>query len=538
MTRFRFVLAGLLGTLLAGGAGQSWAQQGSVAGADTLPSAARGVTLSPAAGQPLDAPIRRSEYLLGPGDVVSLSLLGEQNLLYTLDVTPEGTVIVPGVGVVRVLGLNLDEAQARVRSTVLRFYRNVDVSLTLAQVRTFKVFLLGDVAIPGVRLASSATRVSEIVAGARQSSVAPRNILLRRATGDSMRVDLARFFLAGDLTANPTLQAGDVLVLPAVDETVEVFGRVFYPGTYEFRQGESLAALLAVANGGAEFPSNAADTIRVTRFVNPTQREFLTFSRADAIGARGHALVLRPSDAVFIPAVANFRRQRTATVTGQVVRPGVYPIRPDTTTVRDLVALAGGFTADASLASATLRRGSDERAGLQGLQTTAAGLENAPRESLSREEQEIQRIRSQGDETNVVIDLQQLFARGQDAYDQTLRSGDVLTVPERRNDVAVLGAVRTPGLVQYTPGQGPVYYVRQAGWYTRRADVRDAVVLRAKLGTPVQLSEARALEPGDVVVVPFRQRRTLVERLATTQAIASIVSGVIFTVIGLGQLLD
>jgi polysaccharide export outer membrane protein len=531
MTRFHFVVAGLLGILLTGGAGPAWAQQGNVPGADTPPSTAGGVILSPAAGQPLDAPIRRSEYLLGPGDVVSLSLLGEQNLLYTLGVTPEGTVIVPGVGVVRVLGLNLDEAQARVRGAVLRFYRNVDVSLTLAQVGTFKVFLLGDVATPGVRLASSATRVSEIVAGARQSPVAPRNILLRRSTGDSTRVDLARFFLAGDLAANPTLQAGDVLVLPAVDETVEVYGRVFYPGTYEFRRGESLAELLAVANGGAEFPSNVADTIRVTRFVNPTQREFLTFSRAEAIGARGRALVLRPADAVFVAAVANFRRQRTATITGQVARPGVYPIRPDTTTVRDLVALAGGFTPDASLVSATLRRASGVRPDVQGLQ-------NAPLESLSREEQEIQRIRAQGDETNVVIDFQQLFAQGQNAYDQTLRSGDVLTVPERRDEIAVLGAVRTPGLVQYVPGEGPDHYIARAGWYTRRADFRDAVVLRAKLGTPVQVGEVRTLEPGDVVVVPFKGRRTLVERLATTQTIASIASGLVFTIIGLSQILD
>lgn len=529
-------LAALAGVLLVGGVRPSIAQVTAGTPVDTTAAVAQvpaPVQLGPAI--PLDVPVRRSEYELGPGDVVNLSLFGDLNLTHTLTVTPEGTVVVPTVGVVRVLDQNLDEAQSRVRQAVLRLYRNIDVSLSLAQMRTFKVFVLGAVARPGVRLATPATRVSEVVgaAAATTDQILARNIILRRATGDSVRVDLARFFLAAEVGANPGLRAGDVVVVRAADETIQAFGRVFHPGTYEYRPGETLADFLSLANAGAGFPANAADTVRLTRFVSAEQREFLVLSRAEAVGPRGRGLVLRPGDAVYVPEIANFHRQRVATVTGQVLRPGVYPIRPDTTTVSELVEMAGGFTPQASLVQATLRRPFPAQ-----LAGTAPALETAPAETLSPEEQQIRRIRAQGDETNVVLDFERLFAQGQRAYDQTLRAGDVLNVPERRNEVAVLGAVRSPGLVQYTPGRPASHYVNLAGWYTRRADWRDAVVLRARLGTPVPAADAGELQPGDVVVVPFRERRTAVERLATIQAVAGIASGLIFTIIGVGRILD
>ena len=521
----RIIRLGLAGALFLCGVPGAEAQVDT----DTLPDVtqARSTPALPPAGPLLDAPVSRTAYLLGAGDAVEVSLFGDLNVMYSLTVTPEGSIVVPTVGVVRVLGLNLNDAQARVRTAVLRYYRNVEVNLNLSRVRTFKVFVVGNVPSPGVRVASAATRVSEMLPA---SEGVRRNVLLRRASGDSVRVDLVRFTQTGDLSANPTLREGDALIVPTADETVQVYGRVFYAGPYEYRAGETLAELLSVANGGGSFPASAADSIRLTRFTAGGDREFLVLSRADALGSRGRSLVLRPGDAVYVPEVANFREQRVATVSGQVARPGVYPIRPDTTTVRELVALAGGLTEKASLATATLRRPTAGRG--------AAQAATGPPETLSPEERQIQRIRAQGDESNVVIDFQQLFAGGADAFDQTLRSGDLLTIPEIRTEVGVLGAVRTPGLVQFAPGMPASHYIRLAGWYTRRADWRRAVVLRAKLGTPVQADEAGALEAGDVVVVPFRERRTVVERLATAQTIASIASGVLFTFIGLSQVLD
>jgi protein involved in polysaccharide export with SLBB domain len=481
----------------------------------------------------LDTPVSRTQYTLGPGDVLTLSMFGNVNRLETLPVTPDGTVVIPSVGVLRVLGLNLDAAQARVRDLVLRLYRDVDVNLTLSRARLFKVFVVGDVPEPGLRIASPATRVSEVVPPIGNNGVVRRNVLIRRASGDTVDVDLVRFRQTGDLDANPPIREGDAVVVRAIDQTVHVFGRVHFPGRYEYREGESLAGFLSIINGSRDFPSNAADTIRLTRFINENQREFYTFSRAEALGPQGQEFILQPFDALYIAALSNFKRQRTAMIQGQVLRPGTYPIQPGVTTVRDLVALAGGFTPDASLTDATLQRHPE---GAEG--EGARELQNIPPEFLSEDERRILQIRARGGETNVVIEFEKLFAEGQDVYDQALESGDVLRVPERRSGVGVLGAVLQPGLVEYVPGQTIEFFVARAGGYGERADRNDIVVLKAKLDTRMNPKDVTSIDPGDKIIVPFRERRTFLERVAAANSVITTISGVVLTIVGLDRLFD
>lgn len=505
------------------------------------------------AGRPsaplLDRPVDRREYRLGPGDVVSVAVFGEVELDNTLTVTPEGTLVVPSVGVVRVLGANLDEAQARVRNAVYRLYRDVDVTLSLTQVRSFKVFLVGDVPIPGVVVATSVTRASEVipVSGARPSPAAVprtlvertiglplhRNILLRRASGDSVLVDLARFTLLGDLSANPTLREGDALVVRTVTESVQVSGPVSFPGAYEFRPGETLAGLLSLTTGGRGLPAYAGDTVRISRVITGGGgRQTVALTAAEALGSVGSAMPLQPFDLIYLQGRSRYATQSAAVAQGELVNPGTYPIRADTTTLRELVALAGGFTARASLLGATLRR-----APVQGTRLRT-GVDLAPDSALTAVERDVRRLESiSNDDANfVVVDFARLLAPGGEAFDVRLQPGDVLHVPERRDDVAVIGAVARPGLVDYTPGLSVDQYVNLAGGYLRRAAWKDASVLRAGTGARLSGREAGRIEPGDRIVIPFRERRTLVERLQTTQVITGIVSGFLLTIITVRQL--
>jgi protein involved in polysaccharide export with SLBB domain len=518
---------------------------------DTTRDEETGPLLSDAAAPLLDRPINRAEYRLGAGDEVSVAILGDVNRLYTVAVMPEGTVLVPTIGVARVGGLNLDEAEARVRAMVLRYYRNVEVRVGLSRVRQFKVFVVGDVQDPGVRVASAVTRVSEVVREPSPTGAIRRNVLLRRSGGDTLSVDLARFLLAGDLAQDPVLREGDVLVLPTIDETIRIHGRVSYPGTYEYRRGESLADFLTVATGGAGFPANAADTVRLSRFVSNQQREHLVMTRAEALGARGRATLLQPFDGLFVPEVSNYRVQRIATVAGLVVYPGTYPIRPDTTTVAELVAMAGGLRPEASLPEATLRRepAPDLRA-----QTRTAGERAAPPEraarlpqeqalqqeaalaALSRQERRVMQINNESIDTYVAIDLTVPSGSPGSGLDQRLRSGDVLTVPERRNEVTVLGAVARPGIVSFVPGQPLSHYVTVAGGFVREADRGDLTVLRPRSGARLGWRDVQAVEPGDRIIVPYREHRTVLERVQTVQGVLTTISGTVLAILAFRQL--
>lgn len=479
----------------------------------------------------LDRPIERAEYRLGPGDVVNVSLFGDLDRMLTAQITPEGTLVLPSIGVVSVLGLDLDRAQERVRELVYRFYRNVQLELSLLQVRSFRVFLAGNVPEPGVREAMATTRLSELVPLTSPTGTMHRNIRIRRANGDSLRVDLTRFVQTGELEHNPLVEAGDAILVPTIDETVTLSGRVAYPGTYEYRPGETLAELLHLANGGVGFPSDAADSIRIARFTGAHERELHTLRREMALGAAGEALTLQPFDAIYVPAVANYKAHRTASVMGEVRRPGVYPIRPDTTTVYELIEMAGGFTEEASLLDAVLRR-APRMSPVDSLRL----LQNIPPEFLSREERRIRQVTAVGDEGNVVVDFEQLYMNAGDVQSEVMQDLDVLFIPTRRAEVTVLGAVVEPGIVGHTPGATVREYIERAGGYSRRAATRDVVVIKARLGSRLDLKEAGALEPGDRIIVPFKESRTFLDVVQTTQGIISTISGVVLTVLAIQQI--
>lgn len=478
-------------------------------------------------GPLLDAPVSRSEYQLGPGDVVDVAIFGDYNEVFSIPVTPEGSLVVPGIGIARVLGTTLDTAQERVQALVNRYYRASEVRLALSRVRTFKVFVVGDVTAPGMREASAATRVSEVLEGAVSSGqVVRRNVTVRRAGGAEIRVDLRRFLQTGDVAANPTLREGDAIIVPAVDERVDVFGRLHFPGPYEYRRGETLAQLLEVANGGAGFPSSAADTVRVVRFLDARNRTEQVFTRAQATGPEGQRFVLHPFDAVYVAEVGEYKVQHSAQVVGAVMRPGTYPVRQDTTTVRELVAMAGGLAPNASLVEASL-----QRAEVGGPNWSA--LENVPPELLTDDERRLLQVRSQARIGTVIVDFESLFTAGEEALDVPVRAGDQLIVPYSRNQVSVLGAVRTPGILPYQPGQTVTWFIRQAGGYNRNADIADVRVLKARQGTAIHWRDVDELEPGDTVIVPFRERRDWLATLQSVQAVVGAVTGLILTVIAL-----
>ena len=487
-------------------------------------------------GPLLDAPISRTAYPLGPGDVVDVAIFGDYNEVFSIPVTPEGSLVVPTIGIARVLGLNLETAEDRVQALVNRYYRNAEVRLALSRVRTFKVFVVGDVANPGTREASAATRVSEVLATVGEDGededvdpVVRRNVTVRRAGGADIQVDLLRFLQTGDVASNPTLREGDAVIVPAVDERVDVYGRLHFPGRYEYRRGETLAELLEVANGGAGFPSNAADSVRLVRFLDTQNRTERLLSRAEATGPEGRGLVLQPFDAVYVAEVGNYKRQQTARVTGAVMRPGTYPIRQDTTTVRELVEMAGGFAPNASLVEATLRR-------VAPASTGRTAVENVPPELLSEDERRVLQVRAQGDGNTVVVDFENMFTAREQALEVPVRAGDVLNVPEARNQVTVLGAVHTPGILPFRPGMPVTYFIRLAGGYSRRADAGDVRVFKARQGTPMHWRDVTELEPGDTVIVPFRERRNWLETLQTAQAIITTVSGIIVGLIALNRI--
>jgi polysaccharide biosynthesis/export protein len=481
----------------------------------------------PIDGPLLDRPVDRSDYVLGAGDRLALSIFGFRSETFPLVVSPEGTLVIPNVGIARVGGLNINQAEAEVARRVRRSYRDVEVNLTLASVRQFKVFVVGDVLEPGVREASAVTRVSEIIPHANADGIVHRNIVLRRADGTTLPVDLAIFLQVGDLAHNPVLREGDILHVPTIDRIVTIDGSVAFPGRYAFRPGESLAQLIHLANGGGSFPPDAADTLRLLQFSHDPRGTILPIPLAEVMTPAGQARTLEPFDALYIPRILNVGRQTTALIEGEVERPGRYPIRPGLTTVRELVTMAGGFTPEASLLDAELRREPVQRSAAY-----TVPLENLPHELLTREDQRILQVTRSTTDRYVTVDFERLFGEERNhAFETPLFDGDVLRVPERRNEIAVLGGVRRPGLVPYVPGVSIDEVIASVGGFSSRADRKNIVILKGRFESRLSPKDVTSLDPGDRIIVPFREPRTFMEHFQTVQGVVTTIAGLVLTIV-------
>jgi protein involved in polysaccharide export with SLBB domain len=424
------------------------------------------------------------------------------------------------------VGLNLDQATQRVRQRVRESFPDSDVEVSLGAVRSFRVYLAGQVAEPGARTATPVTRVSEIVPARGDSGTIYRNVVIRRGD-DSIHVDLINFHRTGDTRDNPFLREGDVIFVPPVDATISVRGEVAYPGTYQFRAGETLADFLRVANAAAPFPSTAADTLFLLRSSEVATGEIRPIARIDAVGELGRSFQLRPFDAVYIPRSQFIQGSPAVQITGEVLRPGSYPVQRNGTTVRDLVEMAGGFRPQASRSEVVLRRATHEnRPG------SDQPLASIPPELLSQEERRILQVVSRADEGRIVLDLSDMNAN----FDIGLQPGDEIHVPERPQEVVVLGAVQRPGISVYSPGQTIDHFVAMAGGPTRRADMRAVTVLRSATGARLQRRDIDSIQPGDRIVVPFREKTSFLDRMQSTQGVVNTLSGVILTIIGLERL--
>ena len=159
------------------------------------------------------------------------------------------------------------------------------------------------------------------------------------------RADLDRYSILGSLADNPYLDDGDVVQVPMSVHTIVVFGEVTRAGTFEFRSGDRLSGIIALAGGtraGAD-----TDSVELWRFLSPTESRRLFFSLrtvlADPPGAPEDP-VLEPDDRIYVRQKPGWHRSATVLVAGEAVHPGAYSIPPQGQKASELVARFGGFT--------------------------------------------------------------------------------------------------------------------------------------------------------------------------------------------------
>ncbi|MEO6517109.1 MAG: SLBB domain-containing protein [Steroidobacteraceae bacterium] len=276
-------------------------------------------TFSAGANLPVPA-----DYVVGPGDELNVQLFGSQNRNLRLRVSPEGTVSFPQLGPIRVSGLRFSAAKSAIESRVSEQIMGVRANVSMGDIRSIRVLVLGEVEQPGGYTVSGLdTMITALFASGGVKAIGSlRDIQLKRQGAVVRRLDLYDLLIRGDTVDDAMLQPGDVIFIPPVGPTVSIDGEVKRPAIYELR-GETTAESLLQMAGGL---SIEADPTRSTiaRVDEQYRRVVLDISFTSAAG---RSQTLRNGDAL---RVARLRPQLDSGVVidGFVHRPGQVAWRP------------------------------------------------------------------------------------------------------------------------------------------------------------------------------------------------------------------
>jgi protein involved in polysaccharide export with SLBB domain len=279
---------------------------------------------------PVDLPIG-PDYVLGTGDGLTINLWGgiSQNIARVID--REGKIALPEAGSLVVAGLTLQQARSSIEGALKQQYHNAQVDVTIARLRTVRVYVVGDVQRPGAYDVSSlSTPLNAIYQAGGPTSVGSLRIV-RHYRGQQLirEVDLYSFLLNGVRMDDERLQAGDTLLIPPAGPQVAIFGMVKRPAIYELKGSSTLKEVLDDA-GGATVAA-ALDHITIERIDPNKQRETVTLESkpsdtAQSIQAQIATFDVKDGDRVHVAAILPYS-ERAIYVEGHVVRPGKFPFR-------------------------------------------------------------------------------------------------------------------------------------------------------------------------------------------------------------------
>lgn len=293
-------------------------------------------------------------YRLGPGDEVIIDIWGANEEHLRQVISPEGSIMIEQLGPVYLNGMNIKEANNHIKNAFARKYAGVnddetDIQLTLGEVRSVIVNVMGEVETPGTFLVSPFSSVFNALylAGGINDIGSLRNIQIIRNGRKIAGVDIYDYIMNGKADGNITLQEGDVVIVPPYDQLVNVTGNVKRPMYYEMLPQENLATLLNYAGG---FAGDAyTDMVRLERHLG-LENQLFNVERSEFDN-----YILQDGDVVTVGTVLD-RYTNKVELEGSVMRPGMYAIGPNVSTIAELIGMAEGLTEDAYKGRALLYR--------------------------------------------------------------------------------------------------------------------------------------------------------------------------------------
>ena len=288
----------------------------------------------PSKEMPIDLPIG-PDYVVGSGDGLSINLWGGISQSFTRVVDREGRIVLPEAGSIVVAGLTLEHTETLVQKALTQQFKDAHVTVSVAHLRTVRVYVVGDVQRPGAYdISSLSTPLNALYAAGGPTSVGSLRIVRHYRGKDLIReVDLYDFLLHGIRQDVERLEAGDTILVPPAGAQVSVSGMVKRPAIYELKGESHLSQVLEEAGGVSV--SAALGRILIERVAANDHRETVSLplhggSDPDAARKALEVFPVRDGDRVMVAPILPYS-ERAIYLEGHVVRPGKYPYRDDLT---------------------------------------------------------------------------------------------------------------------------------------------------------------------------------------------------------------
>ena len=396
-------------------------------------------------------------YVLGPGDEVNVDIWGASQESITESVSPDGTITIEGIGVIKLGGLSVSQAKAKLKQVIGPRYQGSNIELTLGQTRTITISVMGEVKVPGTYTMSAFATVYNALymAGGPNEIGTLRNVKVYRKGKLLSNVDVYDFLLNGKLSGDVRLQDNDVITVSPYEALVNITGKVKRPMFYEMKENESAATLLRYAGG---FTGDAyTKAIRVNRKAGAGYSVF-NIGEFDM-----NSFKLMDEDSVSIDSTLN-RYQNMVEIRGAVFRPGMYQVGGEINTVKALIEAAAGVTEEAISQHAVMHRIKADR-------------------SLEM----------------ISLDLRAIMEGT--APDIALKNEDVIYIASRqeRNEkktVTISGEVAYPGVYRYAENETIEDLIIQAGGPTEAASLTKVDVSR-------RITDPNSTEASDQIAQNF-----------------------------------
>jgi protein involved in polysaccharide export with SLBB domain len=296
--------------------------------------AQQGLQTGGAGFAPIDSAPVSGDYLLGPGDQLAIRGWGSLDMDVRATVDRKGVINVPRVGAISLVGVKASQADEVVQKAIGKYYKDFQVSVTLVNLRSITVYVVGQARRPGSYTISGVSTLASglLSTGGPGANGSMRHVQLKRAGQLIKEFDLYAFLAQGDSVGDVKLVDGDVIVIPPATGYVALVGKVNNPAVYEIKSAnETIEQLLAVAGG---LPV-VADPKRVSvERLNPNQAQPRSVEDF-ALDAKGLKTPLKNGDVLTVQSILP-ELGMAVTLRGNVAQP-VRLAWKDGMRVRDLI---------------------------------------------------------------------------------------------------------------------------------------------------------------------------------------------------------